>query len=124
MTNDVIFIFHVHHIMMFLPQENAEVECVHVAAINPGALFGLITFSHKIGLYDVQGPIPVVKYVSIPPDMDGKLPVDLDMAMPLPAFLAPVCSFFCLLPTLLAFHFILIACIIYSYLTKVEASFV
>lgn len=59
-------------------------------AINPGALFGLITFSHKIGLYDVQGPIPVVKYVSIPPDMDGKLPVDLDMAMPLPAFLAPV----------------------------------
>ncbi|KAG0567291.1 hypothetical protein KC19_7G124200 [Ceratodon purpureus] len=59
-------------------------------AINPGALFGLITFSHKIGLYDVQGPIPVVKYVSIPPDMDGKLPVDLDMAMPLPAFLATV----------------------------------
>nr|XP_024383708.1 protein transport protein Sec24B-like isoform X2 [Physcomitrium patens] len=59
-------------------------------ALNAGALFGLITFSHKIGLYDVQGPVPVVKYVSIPPDMDGKLPVDLDMVMPLPAFLAPV----------------------------------
>lgn len=67
-------------------------DVLHLAAINPGALFGLITFSHKIGLYDVQGPIPVVKYVSIPPDMDAKLPVDLDMAMPLPAFLAPVCS--------------------------------
>lgn len=64
---------------------------VLVTAIGPGALFGLITFSHKIGLYDVQGPIPVVKYVVIPPDMDGRLPVDLDMAMPLPAFLAPVC---------------------------------
>lgn len=50
----------------------------------------MITFSHKIGLYDLQGPIPVVKYVSIPPDMDGKLPVDLDMAMPLSAFLASV----------------------------------
>jgi hypothetical protein len=91
-----------------------------VAAINPGALFGLITFSHKIGLYDVQGPIPVVKYVSIPPDMDGKLPVDLDMAMPLPAFLAPVCSSFCLLPTLLvlSFHF---DCMFY--LVKVEVFF-
>lgn len=50
-----------------------------------------MTFSHKIGLYDVQGPIPVVKHVIIPADMDGRLPVDLDMVMPLPAFLAPVC---------------------------------
>uniref|UniRef100_A0A7I4EH88 Sec23/sec24 transport family protein n=1 Tax=Physcomitrium patens TaxID=3218 RepID=A0A7I4EH88_PHYPA len=66
------------------------VAAVDLSALNAGALFGLITFSHKIGLYDLQGPIPVVKYVSIPPDMDGKLPVDLDMAMPLSAFLASV----------------------------------
>ena len=86
-----------HHVVLAL--KNTEVKGVHLAAINPGALFGLITFSHKIGLYDVQGPIPVVKYVSIPPDMDGKLPVDLDMAMSLSSFLAPVCSSFCLLST-------------------------
>ncbi|XP_068639472.1 protein transport protein SEC23 D-like [Aristolochia californica] len=36
-------------------------------ALGPGSLFGLVTFSHKIGLYDVQGPIPVVKNVFIPP---------------------------------------------------------
>uniref|UniRef100_A0A0D9ZKH9 Sec23/Sec24 helical domain-containing protein n=1 Tax=Oryza glumipatula TaxID=40148 RepID=A0A0D9ZKH9_9ORYZ len=29
-------------------------------AIPPGSLFGLLTFSSKIGLYDVQGPIPIV----------------------------------------------------------------
>ncbi|CAK9199337.1 unnamed protein product [Sphagnum troendelagicum] len=61
------------------------------AAIGPGSLFGLVTFSHKIGLYDVQGPIPVVKHIMIPADMDGHIPVHLEMAMPLCAFLAPVC---------------------------------
>jgi len=91
-------------------------DMLHLAAINPGALFGLITFSHKIGLYDVQGPIPVVKYVSIPPDMDGKLPVDLDMAMPLPAFLAPVCSSFCLFLTTSRLH-ALPLCLVGSYCT-------
>jgi hypothetical protein len=60
------------------------------AAIGPGSLFGLVTFSHKIGLYDVQGPIPVVKHIMIPADMDGRIPVDLEMAMPLSSFLAPV----------------------------------
>lgn len=61
-------------------------------ALIPGSLFGLMTFSHKIGLYDVQGPIPVVKNVFVPPDMeeDG-LPVALEDAMPLLSFLAPVC---------------------------------
>ncbi|CAN5956796.1 unnamed protein product [Sphagnum jensenii] len=58
------------------------------AAIGPGSLFGLVTFSHKIGLYDVQGPIPVVKHIMIL-DMDGHIPVDLEMAMPLCAFLSP-----------------------------------
>ncbi|CAA6660666.1 unnamed protein product [Spirodela intermedia] len=56
----------------------------------PGSLFGLMAFSHKIGLYDVQGAIPVVKNVFIPPDSDAKLPVDLEDAMPLLSFLAPV----------------------------------
>ncbi|AQK93496.1 sec23/sec24 transport family protein [Zea mays] len=60
-------------------------------ALVPGSLFGLMTFSHKIGLYDVQGPIPLVKNVFIPPDLeeDG-LPVALEDAMPLLCFLAPV----------------------------------
>ena len=64
---------------------------LHATALIPGSLFGLMTFSHKIGLYDVQGPIPVVKNVFIPPDSeeDG-LPVALEDAMPLLSFLAPV----------------------------------
>ncbi|WOL03496.1 protein transport protein SEC23-like [Canna indica] len=59
-------------------------------ALVPGSLFGLVTFSHKIGLYDVQGPIAVVKNVFIPPDLEGRLPVDLEDVMPLFSFLAPV----------------------------------
>lgn len=61
-----------------------------VVALPPGALFGLATFSHKIGLYDVQGPIPIVKNVFIPPDTEGTLPVELEDVMPLLEFLAPV----------------------------------
>ncbi|GFZ17772.1 sec23/sec24 transport family protein [Actinidia rufa] len=59
-------------------------------ALGPGSLFGLATFSHKIGLYDVQGPVPVVKNVFIPPDLDGTLPIELEDVMPLLSFLAPV----------------------------------
>ncbi|KAI4322430.1 hypothetical protein L6164_022126 [Bauhinia variegata] len=59
-------------------------------ALAPGSLFGLATFSHKVGLYDVQGPIPVVKNVFIPPDAEGTLPVELEDVMPLLQFLAPV----------------------------------
>eukprot|EP00249_Psilotum_nudum_P022659 c28602_g1_i1 orf=222-2453(+) len=59
-------------------------------ALGPGVLFGLVTFCHKIGLYDIQGPVPVVKHVLIPPDMDGQVPVELNDAMPLQSFLAPV----------------------------------
>ncbi|KAH7302474.1 hypothetical protein KP509_23G074800 [Ceratopteris richardii] len=59
-------------------------------ALEPGVLFGLATFSHKIGLYDVQGPVPVVKSVFIPPELDGHVPVELEDAMPLRSFLAPI----------------------------------
>ncbi|TKY67060.1 transport protein Sec24 [Spatholobus suberectus] len=59
-------------------------------ALAPGSLFGLATFSHKLGLYDVQGPIPVVKNVFIPPDAEGTLPIELEDVMPLLQFLAPV----------------------------------
>lgn len=58
-------------------------------ALGPGSLFGLATFSHKIGLYDVQGPIPVVKNAFIPPE--GNLTMELEDVMPLFSFLAPVC---------------------------------
>ncbi|THG06557.1 hypothetical protein TEA_014051 [Camellia sinensis var. sinensis] len=83
-----------------LPMEGYEEEAmqarpVYVAAVDlsslgPGSLFGLATFSHKIGLYDVQGPVPVVKNVFIPPDSDGTLPTELEDVMPLLSFLAPV----------------------------------
>ncbi|XP_060169858.1 protein transport protein SEC23 D isoform X2 [Lycium barbarum] len=59
-------------------------------ALGPGSLFGLATFSHKIGLYDVQGPIPVVKNVFIPHDSDGTVSMELQDVMPLLSFLAPV----------------------------------
>nr|GEX32963.1 protein transport protein SEC24-like At3g07100 [Tanacetum cinerariifolium] len=59
-------------------------------ALAPGSLFGLATFSHKLGLYDVQGPIPVVKNVFLPADSDGTLSIELEDVMPLFSFLAPV----------------------------------
>ncbi|GAB2285548.1 Protein transport protein S23 D [Dionaea muscipula] len=59
-------------------------------ALGPGALFGLAIFSHKLGLYDVQGPVPVVKNVFIPSDSDGTIRIDLEDVMPLLSFLAPV----------------------------------
>lgn len=61
------------------------------AAVPSGALFGLATFSHKIGLYDVQGAIPVVKNVFIPSDTEDTLSLELEDVMPLSQFLAPVC---------------------------------
>ncbi|KAJ6671769.1 SEC24-RELATED PROTEIN [Salix viminalis] len=59
-------------------------------ALAPGSLFGLATFSHKMGLYDVQGPIPVVKNIFISPDTEGTLPIEPEDVMPLLQFLAPV----------------------------------
>jgi len=61
---------------------------IFFTALAPGSLFGLATFSHKLGLYDVQGPIPVVKNVFIPPE--GTLSTELEDVMPLLQFLAPV----------------------------------
>jgi hypothetical protein len=59
--------------------------------LGPGSLFGLVTFSHKIGLYDVQGPIPVMKNVFIYPESeDSAAPIELEDVMPLSSFLAPV----------------------------------
>ncbi|KAL6885911.1 hypothetical protein ACP4OV_010172 [Aristida adscensionis] len=62
-------------------------------ALSPGSLFGLLTFSNKIGLYDVQGPIPIVKNVFFPLDSSDALHVDLEDVMPLCSFLAPIDSF-------------------------------
>lgn len=59
-------------------------------ALHPSALFGLLTFGHKVGLYDVQGSIPVVKYVTIPAGKDATLPMELEDVMSLESFLAPV----------------------------------
>ncbi|KAM7496929.1 hypothetical protein LguiA_021343 [Lonicera macranthoides] len=59
-------------------------------ALGPGSLFGLATFSHKIGLYDVQGPIPLVKNVFIHPESEETAPIELEDVMPLFSFLAPV----------------------------------
>jgi hypothetical protein len=57
---------------------------LYATALIPGSLFRQ---------YDVQGPIPVVKDVFIPPDTeeDG-LPAALEDAMPLISFLAPLCK--------------------------------
>ncbi|TYJ33187.1 hypothetical protein E1A91_A05G085800v1 [Gossypium mustelinum] len=59
-------------------------------ALAPGSLFGLVTFSHKIGLYDVQRPLLVVKNVFVHQDTEGILPIELEDVMPLLQFLAPV----------------------------------
>eukprot|EP00897_Mesotaenium_endlicherianum_P000760 jgi/Mesen1/10685/ME000009S10481 len=59
-------------------------------ALSPSSLFGLVTFSHKIGLYDLQGSVPVVKHVPIPELPDGGFSLELQEVMPLQAFLAPV----------------------------------
>lgn len=53
------------------------------AALSVGSDFGLATFNHKIWLYDVQGPTPVVKNVFILPDPERKLPLELEDRMPL-----------------------------------------
>lgn len=76
---------------------------ISIAALAPESLFGLATFSHKLGLYDVQGPIPVVKNVFIPQDVEGTLPIELEDVMPLLQFLAPVCN----LNLLFSFIFVL-----------------
>ncbi|KAL6575507.1 Protein transport protein S23 D [Orobanche hederae] len=78
--------------MQARPVYVAAVDLSSLEALGPGSLFGLATFSHKIGLYDVQGPIPVVKNVFIHPDSLENLSVELEDVMPLFPFLAPVDS--------------------------------
>lgn len=82
-------------------------------ALGPGSLFGLITFSHKIGLYDVQGPIPVVKNVFIHPESDKTTQMELEDVMPLLSFLAPVSvltDFFFLNPISIVLRMVLLRC--------------
>jgi hypothetical protein len=31
--------------------------------VGPDALFGIVTFSNRVGLYDVQGAVPSVRHV-------------------------------------------------------------
>ncbi|KAK3249379.1 hypothetical protein CYMTET_41189, partial [Cymbomonas tetramitiformis] len=57
-------------------------------------LFGLVTFSHKLGLYDVQGSIPVVKSVPIPTSSTRPEDlVELAEAMSLDRLVAPLDKF-------------------------------
>ncbi|KAL7173962.1 hypothetical protein ACSBR2_033257 [Camellia fascicularis] len=82
-----------NHLRIFMYMKFIFEYCtffIFITALGPGSLFGLATFSHKIGLYDVQGPVPVVKNIFIPPDSDGTLPIELEDVMPLLSFLAPV----------------------------------
>ncbi|CAI7844557.1 unnamed protein product [Closterium sp. NIES-54] len=57
-------------------------------ALSPAALFGLVTFGSKVGLYDLQGPVAAVKSVAIPASSSHRLPLALGDLLPLPAFLA------------------------------------
>ncbi|CAI6012254.1 unnamed protein product [Closterium sp. NIES-65] len=57
-------------------------------ALSPAALFGLVTFGSKVGLYDLQGPVAAVKSVAIPASSAHRLPLALGDLLPLPAFLA------------------------------------
>eukprot|EP00195_Chlamydomonas_chlamydogama_P017072 CAMPEP_0202896248 /NCGR_PEP_ID=MMETSP1392-20130828/5266_1 /ASSEMBLY_ACC=CAM_ASM_000868 /TAXON_ID=225041 /ORGANISM="Chlamydomonas chlamydogama, Strain SAG 11-48b" /LENGTH=777 /DNA_ID=CAMNT_0049581523 /DNA_START=303 /DNA_END=2636 /DNA_ORIENTATION=+ len=60
-------------------------------ALPPGALFGLITFSNKLGLHDLRSPTPAVRYIPI--FESQPLLVPLAELMPLPALLTPVGAF-------------------------------
>ena len=59
----------------------------------PNALFGLATFSENLGIYDVQGKVPSVRYVPLPCDLDTTEEYTNDVlkdVVPLKWFLAPV----------------------------------
>ncbi|KAK9823450.1 hypothetical protein WJX72_002854 [[Myrmecia] bisecta] len=63
-------------------------------AIPPAALFGLVTFSRKVGLYDLQGAAPVALHVALLASSEEDAPTALDLAdaLPLEALLAPVAT--------------------------------
>ena len=55
-------------------------------ALPPASRFALVTFSHKVGLYDLQGDTPVLKRVPLNPTNQ----LELEQAMPLSRLLARV----------------------------------
>jgi hypothetical protein len=59
-----------------------------IEAVGPDALFGIVTFSNRVGLYDVQGAVPSVRHVAV--SEDGPLIMPLEDALPLERLLAPV----------------------------------
>mmetsp|Transcript_940 Transcript_940/g.2592 ORF Transcript_940/g.2592 Transcript_940/m.2592 type:complete len:680 (+) Transcript_940:3-2042(+) len=62
-------------------------------ALAPNALFGLATFSDRIGLYSVKGSMPAVKYVALPERASEEYTnAVLGEVMPLKWFLADVQS--------------------------------
>lgn len=62
-----------------------------VEAVGPDALFGIVTFSDRVGLYDIQGAVPSVRHVAV--SEDGPLIMPLEDALPLERLLAPVGKF-------------------------------
>lgn len=48
------------------------VVLVHTA-LPPSSLFGLVTFSDRIGVYDLRSPIPHIKHIAIPESGDCSL---------------------------------------------------
>jgi hypothetical protein len=62
-----------------------------VSALNPTDLFGIITFSDSLGVYDLRAACPSVRQVQVP--ANGQLPLTLDEVLPLPELLVPVEKF-------------------------------
>lgn len=42
-------------------------------ALPPVSLFGLVTFSDRLGVYDLRSPIPHIKHIAIPETGDCSL---------------------------------------------------
>jgi len=55
-------------------------------AISPRCWFGMIVFSHKLGVFDMRGSVPHVKFTRIPTD-EGPLPIALEDILHLDDFL-------------------------------------
>ncbi len=69
-------------------------------ALPPSSLFGLVTFSDRIGVYDLRSPIPHIKHIAIPESGDCSL--GLEELVPLSNSLVevPLChAIFRSLPT-------------------------
>jgi len=57
-------------------------------ALPPSSLFGLISFSDRIGVYDLKSPIPHVKHITIPET--GACSLGLEEIVPLSNFLVEI----------------------------------